>query len=117
MGDFNFATWIGNTLSPITVFGVVIGWFPSIAIVLAVVWYMVQLWECGPVTRWRATHRLRRIAKLKIEMARLEALELVAHPKNRVDIAPAAVAAKKILEQAREEAKALVAAAAAAVKK
>jgi hypothetical protein len=45
---------------------------------------------------------------LKIEMAKLEALELVAHPHNRVDIAPAREAAQILVEKAADAAKVLL---------
>jgi hypothetical protein len=108
MTELSIPAWIGNILSPVTIVGVVVGWFPTIAIILAIVWYSVQLWECGPVQRWRGSHRLQQLAKLKIEMARLEALELVAHPANRIDVAPAIAAAEQVLANARMEARAII---------
>jgi hypothetical protein len=108
MTELSIPAWVGNILSPVTIVGVVVGWFPTIAIILAIVWYSVQLWECGPVQRWRGSRRLRQLAKLKIEMARLEALELVAHPANRIDVAPALAAAEQVLANARMEARAII---------
>jgi hypothetical protein len=51
-----------------------------------------------------SSRRIRKIAKLKLEQARLEAIELVLHPKNRTDILPAQIAAAELIEDAKLEA-------------
>ena len=108
MGDFNWVAWLGHIMSPLTVVGVMLGWFPVFAVVLAVLWYLVQLYESRFVQTRLGVRRVRKMAKLKIEMAKLEALELIAHPVQTVDkvvIAAAVAAAERVLEAARDEAK------------
>src|ERR1039458_3714953 len=101
MGDFNWVAWLGHIMSPLTVVGVMLGWFPVFAVVLAVLWYLVQLYESRFVQTRLGVRRVRKMAKLKIEMAKLEALELIAHPVQTVDkvfIAAAVAAAERVLE-------------------
>lgn len=100
--------WIGHTFSSVTLAGAIVGWFPGVAAIVALFWYGIQIYESNTFQRWLTTRRLRRIARLKIEMAKLEALELVAHPHNRVDIAPAREAAQILVEKAADAAKVLL---------
>ena len=105
MGDFNITAWIGNTLSPLTIFGVVIGWFPTIAIAMAIFWYAIQLYEWRGTQNMIANRRVRKIARLRIEVARLEALERLHNPINRTALLPAKVAAEALVLEAREQAR------------
>jgi hypothetical protein len=108
MDNFNFAAWAGHTFSGMAIFGSFFGLFPPIAAIVAFIWYVIQIYESMAVQAWISSHRLRKIAALKVEMARLLALELIAHPANRVDILPARLAAEELLSQARAEAKKLI---------
>ena len=111
MTDFNWTAWIGNLVSPFAIVGVVFGWFPTIAIMLAIIWYLVQLYESHFMQTRMGDRRLRRMAKLRIEIAKLEALELLAHPVFTVDkvvIAAAVAAAERVLQAARQEASSVV---------
>jgi hypothetical protein len=100
--------WIGHMFSGITLAGAIVGWFPGVAALVALAWYTIQIYESKTFQRWKTSRRLRQIAKLKVEMARLEALELVEYPDNRVAIAAATLAAEDLLKTARKEAKVVV---------
>lgn len=108
MGDVNISAWIGNVLSPLTIFGVVIGWFPTIAILMAILWYTIQVYEWRGTQSWMGNRRVRKIARLRIEVARLEAIELLHNPINRSSLQPAKVAAQTLLEEAREQARRII---------
>ena len=108
MGDFNLVSWVGHSLSVSAIFGAMVGFFPSVAALVALIWYIIQIYQSDPVQRYLRSRRLRKIAKLKLEMARLEALELVAHPAGRVDIPVAKEAAEELLRRARAEALLLI---------
>jgi hypothetical protein len=108
MDDFSIVAWIGHSFSTGAIIGTITGIFPPIAVLLAIIWYVLQIYESKRVQMWLSSHRLRRIAKLKLEQERLEALELVLHPKNRVDILPAKIAAAELLEDARREAQSIL---------
>jgi hypothetical protein len=101
-------SWIGHAFSSVTLVGAIVGWFPGVAAAVALLWYSIQIYESNTFQRWLTTRRLQKIAQLKIEMARLEALELVAHPHNRADIAPARVAAAELIESAKVAAQEVV---------
>ena len=104
--DFSvWLSWIGHALSPIAVIGTVVGWFPAIASAVALIFYLLQMYESKTCQRWLTSRRLRKIAKLKIEMARLEALELVHYPDSRIAAAVAQEIAVKVVEKAAADAK------------
>ena len=108
MGDYNWASWVGNTLSPVTIFGVVVGWFPTVAVILAILWYFIQFYEWRGTQNWMGNRRVRKIARLRIEIARLEAIELLHNPIDRSAIRHAQKNAEAILEAARTQARWLI---------
>jgi hypothetical protein len=108
MQDFDLLSWAGHSLSWISILGVVIGWLPSVAVLLAILWYVLQIWDSRHVQTWISNRRVRKLAKLKIEMARLTALELIAHPVHPDLTVPAKDAAESLLETARLEARKIV---------
>lgn len=104
-GINSFLSWVGHTLSGAAIIGTLLGYFPAVAAAVAMLWYVVQLYESRTVQRWLQSRRLRKIAKLKIEMARLEALELVQYPNNPAGLAHAKDEAEKLIDKARDAAK------------
>ena len=109
MYDFNFAAFFGHAISGAAIIGALVNVFPAVAATAALIWYLIQVYESKWMQTRLSTRRLRQIARLKVEIARLEALELVAHPANRIDILPARIAAAELLEEARAEAKQVLA--------
>ena len=108
MQDFNFVQWVGNTLAPTAIFGWVVGVFPGVVLLAAFLFYILQMYESVTCQTWLRGRRLRKMARLKIRMAALEAEELINHPANRVDLLPARKAAQLILAEAREQAKVVI---------
>lgn len=108
MEEGNIWTWGSHLFAGSALAGFFSGVFPSVVLVLAAGLYALQIWDNRRVQTYLSTRRLRKIARLKLEQERLEAIELVLHPKNRVDILPAKLAAAELLEEAKIEAKRIV---------
>lgn len=108
MGESNLIAWIGNTLSPAAILGWAIGIFPGVVLFAAFLFYLIQLFESDTFQTWIRSRRLRKMAKLKIKMAALEALELINHPTTRLDFLSVRKVAQLILAEAREQAKIVV---------
>lgn len=68
--------WIGHVLSPAAIFGSLLGYFPGIAALVALIFYIIQIYESPTTQTWLHTRRLRKIAQLKKHMAALEAQEM-----------------------------------------
>jgi hypothetical protein len=64
--------WIGNGFSIATIATTFIGWTPAIAAVVALVWYLIQIYESATVQHWLGTRRLRKIVRLRARAAVLE---------------------------------------------
>lgn len=45
------------------IMGTFVGWLPGIAAFLAVVWYLIQIWESRTFTNWRLRRREHKIKK------------------------------------------------------
>ena len=71
--DGHLDKWLGNVVSVGAIFGVFWGWLPGIAAFIALVWYVIQIYESATVQRWAAARRLRRIAALRAKIVVLEA--------------------------------------------
>jgi hypothetical protein len=49
------------------------GWAPGIAALVALIWYLIQIYESATVQRWVANRRIRKIARMKAKVMMLEA--------------------------------------------
>ena len=65
--------WLGNGLSIGAIASTFLGWTPSIAAGVALIWYLIQIYESATVQRWLAGHRVRKLARLKARVIMLEA--------------------------------------------
>lgn len=65
--------WLGNIVSVAAVIGALAGWVAPIAAVVALIWYLIQIYESETVRRWAATRRARKLARLKARVLMLEA--------------------------------------------
>lgn len=74
MSELSLWEWIGHILAPAAIIGTILAWFPYFAAFLAVVWYLVQLYESKTIQDAIKAHRLRKYAKLKAQMLILEEL-------------------------------------------
>jgi hypothetical protein len=69
--------WLGNGLSAGAIVATIAGWLPPFAAVVALIWYAIQIWESKTIQNYLYGRRQRQMARLKIKMAKLEALELI----------------------------------------
>lgn len=67
--------YVGHTFSPIAVIGSLWGFLPGTVAIVALLFYLLQMYESVTCQTWLHTRRLRKIAALKIKMAVLEAQE------------------------------------------
>ena len=68
---------VGHLVSAGAILGAIIGYLPAVAALVGVVWYLVQLYESHTVQRYLRGRRERKIAKLTLEIARLQAQKLM----------------------------------------
>ena len=76
--DFNFFSWVGHTISIGALGATFLGLLPPLAASCALLWYLLQFYESRTVQLWLHGRRVRKLATLKKEMARLEAQEVIA---------------------------------------
>lgn len=70
-------TWFSNLLGGGVVTATLVGMAPAAAAVIAILWYLIQIYESRTVQRWLSQHRVRKLARLK---ARVIMLEAQGHP-------------------------------------
>ena len=82
--SFSVDKVVGNSLSLGAIVGTLMGWLPYLAAIIAVIWYLIQIYETNTVQTWLRTRRLAKIVRLKEEQLRLENIEATArHLKHR----------------------------------
>lgn len=65
--------WFGNTISGAAILATLAGWLPTVAAIVALIWYLIQIYESATVQRWLANRKHRRLAHLKARVIMLEA--------------------------------------------
>ncbi len=65
--------WFINSISTGTVIAAVVGWMPAIAAGVALVWYVIQIYESNTTQSWLRRTRLQKIARLKARVLLMEA--------------------------------------------
>lgn len=65
--------WVGNVFSAGAIISTVLGWAPAIAAIVALCWYLIQIFESDTVRRWVSDRRIRKIARLKARVILMEA--------------------------------------------
>ena len=95
----------------------IIGWLPYIAAAIAILWYVIQIWESRTVQHWHENRRMvrkaKRVARLKAKekviVAQLEALETLRQARvdarDKVEVARVEAAKLSIAEQTVAESK------------
>lgn len=74
MNDYPIISWIGNSASVGVIVSAIIGWLPAAAALIAVIWYLVQLYESKTIQRFLDRRLRKKLVKLHSEAARLELL-------------------------------------------
>lgn len=78
--DNSVSTWISNIVSTGAVAATILGYVPAAAALVALIWYMIQIYESATVRRWLADRRVRKLARLKARVIMLEAQSRAALP-------------------------------------
>lgn len=80
----SFSQWISNIIGGGTIVATWVGFIPtvmaSIASIVALLWYAIQISESQTARRWLATRRARKLARLKARVLLLEAQSRTALP-------------------------------------
>lgn len=85
------AAILGDFASVLAILGAIGGYLPPIAALIAVLWYLLQIWESQTVQGWWVTHnhkaKLRRLRTLlaREKLIQAELLNLGLQSKARVD--------------------------------
>lgn len=75
MDKHDVGTWAGHAISAGAIVGTLAGWVPVIAAVVALIWYLIQIFESATARRWLAARQRRKIARLKAKLARAEEVQ------------------------------------------
>ncbi len=71
-GD-HLLSWVGNGASIGAVVSTMVGWLPPAAAFIALVWYIIQIYESDTVQSWLRNKRTRKIARMKARVIMMEA--------------------------------------------
>lgn len=77
--------WFGNIASVGAILTTMFGIMPAAAAAVALIWYLIQIYESRTVQRYVHAHRIRRIARLKAKLLMLETSPLMLPPGFRDD--------------------------------
>lgn len=66
--------WLGHTLSLGSIAGVLLGLFTPFASLVALIFYLFQIYENKTFQRWLRNRRIKKMAKLKAKMLILETM-------------------------------------------
>ncbi len=71
-GD-HLLSWFGNGASIGAVVSTMFGWLPPAAAFIALVWYIIQIYESDTVQKKIRSRRVRKIARMKAQVMLMEA--------------------------------------------
>jgi hypothetical protein len=71
-GKDHIAWWVANGISAGTVISTFLGWTPSVAAMVALVWYSIQIKESHTFRTWRNSRKHRLVKRLRAKIAELE---------------------------------------------
>lgn len=80
MESHDLNTWVGNAFSVGAIVSTIFGWVPAIAAIVALCWYLIQIYESATVQRWISDRRIRRLARMKARVLMMEAQQRRALP-------------------------------------
>lgn len=66
--DHSVFNWTGNVAAAGAIGATLLGWIPSIAAVVALIWYVIQIYESETFKGWRDQRRKQKIAKLTAKL-------------------------------------------------
>jgi len=68
----NPISWIISTAATSAIITTIAGLIPPIAAGVALVWYLIQIYESETFKRWSDSRKVRRIARLKAKLLMME---------------------------------------------
>lgn len=71
--DHNISQWIANGVAGSAIITSILGIVPVVAALVALIWYVIQIYESATVQRWLSLRRVRKLARLKARVLMLEA--------------------------------------------
>ena len=107
----------GDAISAGAIVAVLLGYLTPVAAFVALVWYLIQIWESRTIQHWRQNRQMvrkaRRIARLrakeKVISVQLEALESIRQAKvdarDKIEIAKVEAAKLQLKEETAAEEK------------
>ncbi len=66
-------SYVGNGASGLAIVTTIFGWLPPAAALIAIVWYVVQIYESDTIQKWVKSRRIRKIARMKAQVLLMEA--------------------------------------------
>lgn len=114
-GNVDIQHWIGHSISAGALLGALTGLIPALAALIAVIYYIIQIYESDTVQKYldkrRRIWKARRVAKLraqqKVLLAELEALEVIRVARDeaadKVAVATSEAAALLVNQKAHEK--------------
>lgn len=66
--DHTLIYWLGNFASASAIVTTLLGILPSVAAIVALVWYLIQIYESQTIQVWIAKRRVQRIARLQAKL-------------------------------------------------
>lgn len=78
-GD-HILSWVGNGASVGAIVSTLAGWLPPAAAFIALIWYVIQIYESNTVQAWVRNKRTRKIARMKARVLMMEAQNKPALP-------------------------------------
>jgi len=83
MQNLDLSNLAAQGLSLAAIVGAFMRLVPEVAAFAALVWYIILIYQSATVQHWLHARRVRKIAKLKREMAKLEATEMIVVDKKK----------------------------------
>jgi hypothetical protein len=71
-GKDHIALWVANGISTGAIISTFLGWTPSVAALVALVWYCIQIKESHTFQTWRNSRKHRLVNRLRAKLAKLE---------------------------------------------
>ena len=65
--------WTMNGASGVAIITTIVGWLPPMAAVVALIWYIIQIYESDTIQNWIRGKRVRKIARMKARVLMMEA--------------------------------------------
>lgn len=84
--DHHTLFWLASQFPPIAiVWASLLGFVPTFAALVAIVWYGILIWESKTAQQWRSRHHLRRLKKVEAERTMLLGLLKEEHSETPED--------------------------------